>query len=126
MRKINRAGKKSGKWVLKEWTGPNEDIMGEWHGYFNLILSRNVPSRWSILGAFHFPESILVAMAFADLSTPELQQLLMDETKKLTLGLRNRIPRDQKEELRKKIEVIQRILEERSGNTNARNSGFSC
>ena len=52
-------------------------------------------------------------MRFDHLTTSELEHILMEETKKLTLALRDRMPSDSRDELRKQIQEIQRLLEER-------------
>jgi hypothetical protein len=50
-------------------------------------------------------------MNLATLTESELQNLLMEETKKFTTALREGKTADQKEENRKKIEEIIRLLE---------------
>lgn len=52
-------------------------------------------------------------MRFDHLTTSELEHILMEETKKLTLALRDRMPSESRDELRKQIQEIQRLLEER-------------
>ena len=53
-------------------------------------------------------------MNYANLSTGELQELLMEKTKQLTSAIREGTPLQQREELRKQIQVIQQLLEMRS------------
>ena len=52
-------------------------------------------------------------MSHNNLSTSELQDLLMEETKKLTQAIRDRLPVEEREQLRKKIQEIHMLLEER-------------
>ena len=53
-------------------------------------------------------------MNYANLSTGELQELLMEKTKQLTSAIREGTPLQQREEVRKQIQVIQQLLEMRS------------
>lgn len=50
-------------------------------------------------------------MSLTNLSTGELQDLLMEETKKLTTAIREAYPREDRDDLRKRIQEIQRLLE---------------
>lgn len=50
-------------------------------------------------------------MDFANLSTTELQDLLMDKTKQLTSAIREGSPVHLREDLRKQIQEIQQLLE---------------
>lgn len=53
-------------------------------------------------------------MSLTDLSIAELQDIMMEETKKLTLIMRGEEdPGEDRDKIRYKIEKIQRILEER-------------
>jgi hypothetical protein len=51
-------------------------------------------------------------MSLANLPVSELQNLLMEETKKLTTALREGYVNSKKEEIRNKIEEIIKVLEE--------------
>ena len=53
-------------------------------------------------------------MDYANLSTGELQELLMEKTKQLTSAIREGTPLSQREEVRKQIQAIQQLLEMRS------------
>lgn len=50
-------------------------------------------------------------MSLTNLSTGELQDLLMQETKKLTTAIREAYPRKDRDDLRRRIQEIQRLLE---------------
>ena len=52
-------------------------------------------------------------MTLVKLSTQELRQVLMEETKKLTSAIPEGTPLNERDELKKRIEEIQRLLEER-------------
>ena len=56
-------------------------------------------------------------MTLSQLSISELQELLMDETKKLTAAIRDNEPPGQRKELRQRIQEIQKILESRQEHT---------
>jgi hypothetical protein len=53
-------------------------------------------------------------MLLTNLSVTELQELLMEETKKLTLIMRGEETGGDRDKIRYKIEKIQRILENRT------------
>ena len=53
-------------------------------------------------------------MDYANLSTSELQELLMEKTKQLTSAIREGSPLHLREDLRKQIQAIQQQLETRS------------
>ena len=61
-------------------------------------------------------------MSLINLTEVELQNLLMEETKKLTTALREGIPADEKEKIKAKIEEIIRTLEEKKSKNGPRNS----
>jgi hypothetical protein len=52
-------------------------------------------------------------MLFQNLSTPELENLLIDETKKYTSSLRGTNVHEEKEQIRLRIEVLLKALHER-------------
>ena len=52
-------------------------------------------------------------MSLANLTVSDLQNLLMEETKRLTTALREGYTTEEKEEIRKKIEQIIKALEEK-------------
>jgi hypothetical protein len=52
-------------------------------------------------------------MSLTDLSVTELQDILMEETKKLTLIMRGEDTGEDRDKVRYRIEKIQRILEEK-------------
>ena len=60
-------------------------------------------------------------MSLEHLSIAELQNLLMEETKRLTTALREGFTRDQKEEIKNKIEKIIAALEEKNSKNGSTN-----
>jgi hypothetical protein len=52
-------------------------------------------------------------MSLNNLSNAELQNLLMEETKKFTAAMRDKISQPEKDKLRKRIDEILKLLEER-------------
>jgi hypothetical protein len=53
-------------------------------------------------------------MSLTNLTVTELQNLLMEETKRLTTALREGSPVSEKEEIKNKIEQIIKLLEEKN------------
>jgi hypothetical protein len=58
-----------------------------------------------------------------NLSISELQDLLMEETKKLTQAIRDRLPTTDREQLRQRIQEIHILLEERRAQDGAQAEG---
>ena len=56
-------------------------------------------------------------MSLTHLSPSELQDLLMNETKRLTSAIRDQVPVSEREELRKRIQEIQKLLEAKRNGT---------
>ena len=56
-------------------------------------------------------------MSLTSLSTSELETLLMEETKKLTSAIREGFHNHDREELRKRIQEILHIMEQRKDNS---------
>jgi len=61
-------------------------------------------------------------MSLANLTVTELQNLLMEETKRLTTALREGYASEKKEEIKNKIEQIIKILEEQNSKNRLANS----
>jgi len=60
-------------------------------------------------------------MSLANLTIAELQNLLMEETKKLTTALREDYASQKKEEIKGKIEQIIKLLEEKTEKNGSKN-----
>ena len=60
-------------------------------------------------------------MSLANLTVTELQNLLMEETKRLTTALREGHTVEKKEEIKNKIEEIIKILEEKDSSNRLAN-----
>lgn len=58
-------------------------------------------------------------MSLSNLSISELQDLLMEETKKFTVAMRDKLSQDEKDRIRKRIEDIQKLLEEKKHKDNS-------
>lgn len=58
-------------------------------------------------------------MSLSNLSISELQDLLMEETKKFTVAMRDKLSQDEKDSIRKRIEDIQKLLEEKKHKDNS-------
>jgi hypothetical protein len=61
-------------------------------------------------------------MSLANLTVGELQNLLMEETKKLTTALRKGFTATEKDEIRNKIEQIIKSLEEKNSKNGSKNN----
>jgi len=60
-------------------------------------------------------------MSLANLTVAELQNLLMEETKKLTTALREGYSATEKEEVKNKIEEIIKVLQEKNPKNGSQN-----
>jgi len=74
-----------------------------------------------LFGSAQYSQSVLICqyMLFQNLSTTELENLLIEETKKYTSSLRSSGLNDEKEQIRLRIEVLIKALYERK-ESNAR------
>jgi hypothetical protein len=87
----------------------NPHIRKSAHSFFNVILSRNPHWFDDDYGAFRIVKP--VRMNLYQLSVAELEELLVEETKKLTVAIRDNDAQSQRKELRQRIQDIHRLLE---------------
>jgi hypothetical protein len=65
-------------------------------------------------------------MSLRNLDTAELQNILMEETKKFTTAMRNKISQAEKDHIRNKIDEIVKILAERKETDAGKSSAQSA